>query len=150
MSQILRNLWFDWLWRRILRHPTSAACIIIFSILFFSIRVCACARDDQNLSNSMRILHMQKMYFLVFMLFITLSSVFDLRCDIDIISNYPLLFNFTKNSVNSCRVDYLHRHRLKKNCWKKDQMNWLIWKTYLLKSDNYQDVFRESHDMYIQ
>jgi len=29
-----------------------------------------------------------------------MSSVFDLRCDIDII----LLFNFMKNSVNSCRA----------------------------------------------
>ena len=78
-----------------MRHPTSAACIIIFSILSIEyprVTVPLRVQDDQ--------IPCKKLYFLVFMLFITMSSVFDLRCDIDII----LLFNFMKNSVNSCRA----------------------------------------------
>ena len=73
--------------------------LLFFPFFLSNTRVWPCPRVQDahhyHPSNSL-----QKLYFLVFMLFITMSSVFDLRCDIYII----LLFNFMKNSVNSCRA----------------------------------------------
>ena len=76
---------------------TPYLCCLYYYFFHSFYRISACDRarvqdDPYQPSNSL-----QK---IVFMLFITMSSVFDLRCDIDII----LLFNFMKNSVNSCRA----------------------------------------------